>query len=69
MKKIIFFLITLLSISAYSQTQNKAKALLDEVAQKVEAYENIFIEFKHKFDNIEANVKISQAPFYCAYII
>lgn len=57
MKKIVFFLvISLLSISAYSQKYNEAKSLLDEVAQKVEAYENIYIEFNHKFDNNDANV-------------
>jgi outer membrane lipoprotein-sorting protein len=57
MKKITIFLtITLLSISAYSQNNNEAKALLDEVAQKVEAYDNISIEFNHKFDNSDADI-------------
>jgi outer membrane lipoprotein-sorting protein len=57
MKKIaIFLIITFLSISAYSQNNNEAKALLDEVAQKVEAYDNISIEFNHKFDNSDADI-------------
>lgn len=57
MKKIAIFLtITLLSISAYSQNAIEAKALLDEVAQKVEIYENIFIEFNHKLDNSDADI-------------
>jgi len=30
--------------------------LLDEVAQKVEAYKNIYIEFNHRFDNTEADI-------------
>ena len=57
MKKIAFFLIiTQLSISVFSQNSNKAKSLLDEVAKKVEAYENIYIEFNHKFDNSDADI-------------
>ncbi|VAW25652.1 Outer membrane lipoprotein carrier protein LolA [hydrothermal vent metagenome] len=56
MKKITLILIILLSISGFSQNANKAKTLLDEVAQKVEAYKNIYIEFNHKFDNTEADI-------------
>jgi outer membrane lipoprotein-sorting protein len=57
MKKIAF-LITIISIhiSAFSQNLNEAKSLLDDVAQKVENYENIYIEFNHKFDNSDADV-------------
>jgi len=57
MKKIVFFLlITLWSVTIFSQNSNEAKSLLDEVAKKVEAYENIFIEFDHKFDNNDADI-------------
>ncbi|WP_456463525.1 LolA family protein [Lutibacter sp.] len=56
MKKITLILIILLSISGFSQNANKAKTLLDEVAKKVEAYKNIYIEFNHKFDNTEADI-------------
>ncbi len=57
MKKIVFFLlITLWSVSIFSQNSNEAKSLLDEVAKKVEAYENIYIEFDHKFDNEDADI-------------
>lgn len=57
MKKIflilaVFFLTTI----SYSQDAAKAKNMLDEVAKKIESYNNIFIEFNHKFDNEEANV-------------
>ena len=55
-KLIVFFTIALLSVSIFSQNSNEAKLLLDEVAEKVEAYENLYIEFNHKFDNIEADV-------------
>jgi outer membrane lipoprotein-sorting protein len=40
----------------YSQNGAQAKALLDEVANKVEGYENIHIVFHHKLDNEEADV-------------
>ncbi len=57
MKKLVLFLTVLfLSISTYSQNSNEAKILLDEVANKVETYENIYIEFNHKFDNSEAKI-------------
>jgi len=57
MKKLVLFLTVLfLSISTFSQNSNEAKSLLDEVAKKVETYENIYIEFNHKFDNSEAEI-------------
>ncbi|NOR27308.1 MAG: outer membrane lipoprotein carrier protein LolA [Lutibacter sp.] len=57
MKKLVLFLTVLfLSISTYSQNSNEAKSLLDEVANKVETYKNIYIEFNHKFDNSEAEI-------------
>lgn len=57
MRKIILILaIIVLSFSGFSQNTNKAKTLLDEVAQKIEAYKNIYIEFNHKFDNTEADI-------------
>lgn len=57
MKKLILFItITFLSISAFSQNSSEAKKLLDEVAEKVEAYENMYIEFNHKFDNEDADI-------------
>lgn len=56
MKKIFLVLAVLFLTTSYSQDAAKAKSLLDEVAQKIESYSNIFIEFNHKFDNEEANV-------------
>jgi outer membrane lipoprotein-sorting protein len=57
MKKIALLItIIILSISAFGQNENGAKSLLDEVAQKVENYQNIYIEFNHKFDNSDADV-------------
>jgi len=57
MKKTTLILaIIVLSFSGFSQNNSKAKMLLDEVAQKIEAYKNIYIEFNHKFDNTEAEI-------------
>ncbi|MBK5207885.1 MAG: outer membrane lipoprotein carrier protein LolA [Flavobacteriaceae bacterium] len=57
MKKIVFLTAFLLiSITSFGQESAKAKALLDEVAQKIGGYKNIYIEFNHKFDNQEADV-------------
>jgi len=57
MKKIaIVLIIALISVSAFSQNSNEAKALLDEVATKVESYKNINLEFTHKLDNEDADV-------------
>ncbi|WP_372793082.1 outer membrane lipoprotein carrier protein LolA [Lutibacter sp.] len=57
MKKIALLItITFISISTYSQNSNEAKKLLDEVAQKVETYKNIYIEFDHKLDNSDADI-------------
>ncbi|WP_456376443.1 LolA family protein [Lutibacter sp.] len=57
MRKLALFLtITFLSITAFSQNSKEAKNLLDEVAQKVEAYKNMYIEFNHKFDNSDADI-------------
>ncbi len=57
MKKIALLItIICLNVSTYSQNEYDAKSLLDDVAEKVEKYENIYIEFNHKFDNSDADV-------------
>jgi outer membrane lipoprotein-sorting protein len=57
MKKLIVVLsVFLLTINAFSQESVKAKALLDEVAKKVEGYDNIYLEFNHRLDNNDADV-------------
>ncbi len=55
-KLVLFITVTFLSISVFSQNSSEAKKLLDEVAKKVEAYENMYIEFNHKFDNEDADI-------------
>jgi outer membrane lipoprotein-sorting protein len=42
--------------SGLSQNSEKAKALLDEVYNKVQGYENIVVDFKYTLENTEANI-------------
>jgi len=46
----------MISSVGISQNSAEAKTLLDEVAKKVESYNNIAIEFTHNLDNKEADV-------------
>ncbi|MDP3312107.1 outer membrane lipoprotein carrier protein LolA [Lutibacter sp.] len=55
-KLIVLVVLSIMSTSIYSQSAASAKALLDEVAEKVQTYNNISIEFDHKLDNSVANV-------------
>lgn len=57
MKKIVLLIAVMFGgIGLMAQQAAEAKALLDEVAKKVETYENIHIVFQHKLDNQEADV-------------
>ncbi|MFK8283551.1 outer membrane lipoprotein carrier protein LolA [Capnocytophaga canis] len=56
MRKIIISIITLCSFVAQAQNANKAKALLDEVYNKMTSYDNIYIEFRYNLDNISENI-------------
>jgi len=57
MKKIIFVLTLVFSISlANAQGSDRAKALLDEVYNKVQSYDNIFVDFKFDLKNTEAGI-------------
>ncbi|TXE12101.1 outer membrane lipoprotein carrier protein LolA [Seonamhaeicola algicola] len=55
MKLIATCLVLLLSANVFSQ--NKGKALLDDVSKKVKSYDNISIEFKYTLENISENIK------------
>lgn len=50
-------ILLLASMPASSQQAAKAKALLDEVYNKVNSYDNIFVDFKFELNNTEANVR------------
>ncbi|KSA11776.1 LolA family protein [Maribacter dokdonensis] len=57
MKKIIIVLTVMLSTAfANAQNSDKAKALLDEVYNKVQGYDNIFVDFKFDLKNAEAGI-------------
>ncbi len=57
MKKIAILLIVICTISfANAQNEAKAKALLDEVYNKVKSYDNIFVDFKFDLKNAEAGI-------------
>ena len=57
MKKVVVLLITIfLSNVVVAQSEAKAKKLLDEVSEKMNTYENIYVEFKYKLDNNEEDV-------------
>ena len=57
MKKIFFITVVFLSINLVNaQNSEKAKSLLDEVYNKVQGYDNIFVDFKHVLSNQEAGI-------------
>ncbi len=57
MKKIIFILTIMLTATfANAQGSDKAKALLDEVYNKVQSYDNIFVDFKFDLKNADAGI-------------
>ena len=57
MKKILILaLMMLTALSSYAQDAAKAKALLDEVYNKVQGYNNIEVTFKYTLENKEANI-------------
>ena len=57
MIRTLFFVTLLLSLSqAKAQNSQKAKALLDEVYNKVKSYDNIQVDFKYELDNKEADI-------------
>ncbi|RED49556.1 LolA family protein [Seonamhaeicola aphaedonensis] len=55
--KNIFASIVLTVTTCLGFAQNKGKALLDEVSEKVKTYENISIDFKYTLENLSENIK------------
>ena len=45
-KNILFVALFTVGILSYGQNSDKAKALLDEVYNKVQSYDNIYIDFQ-----------------------
>ena len=58
MKKLYFLVCTVLvsATSTFAQSSNEAKALLDDVYNKVKGYDNIVIDFKYVLNNKEAGI-------------
>ena len=56
MKKLVFILAAVLSISVQAQNPQKAEKLLNEVSSKVKNYDNMVIEFKYALENKAENV-------------
>ncbi|SIS68141.1 Outer membrane lipoprotein-sorting protein [Zobellia uliginosa] len=57
MKKIfLLFALVLLSNLTFAQNSEKAKALLDDVYNKVKSYDNIYVDFKYVLNNSEAGI-------------
>lgn len=57
MKKTLFLITFILGLGQVpAQNSDKAKALLDEVYNKVKSYDNIQVEFKYELNNTEANI-------------
>ncbi len=56
-KQILTLALTCFTIIAFGQSSSKAKALLDEVYDKVMSYDNIYIDFSSALENTEANLK------------
>lgn len=57
MKKTVVLLITIiLSATAFAQGDIKSEQLLDVVSEKMNSYNNIYVEFNYKLHNAEENV-------------
>ncbi|WP_419211227.1 LolA family protein [Maribacter sp. X9] len=57
MKKLFSVLTIMFTATiAHAQDANKAKALLDEVYNKVKSYDNIYVDFKFDLKNAEAGI-------------
>ncbi|MDX6745816.1 outer membrane lipoprotein carrier protein LolA [Polaribacter sp. PL03] len=63
MKKIgILFLSLFITTMAFSQSDAKAKSLLDEVSTKMGAYKNMYIGFSQTLSNEDAGIKEGDEP-------
>lgn len=56
MKYLLITFLLLISFSSQAQDSEKAKALLNEVSQKVKSYDNISIDFKYVLKNTTENI-------------
>jgi len=60
MKKYIFFLLCIISVSnLFAQQDPKAKEILDKLSEKTKSFKNIQIDFKVEYINLKDNFKNS----------
>lgn len=55
MKNLVTILLITLTLNAFAQ--EKAKALLNEVSEKVKSYDNISLDFKYTLENLSENIR------------
>jgi len=56
MKRILFFVLFIsMGTVGLAQDSTTAKSLLDEVYDKVQGYDNIFVDFKYSLQNVDTN--------------
>ncbi|MEI6887798.1 MAG: LolA family protein [Bacteroidales bacterium] len=56
MKKLLILFLSMAAISAYSQKDQKAVELLDQVSAKTKAYKSIRADFAYKMENAKAKI-------------
>ncbi|WP_179346512.1 LolA family protein [Winogradskyella ursingii] len=56
MKRLIVIAILAMGFSGFAQSDAKAKTLLNEVSQKIKAYNNISLDFKYELNNVSENI-------------
>ncbi|MEM6516211.1 MAG: outer membrane lipoprotein carrier protein LolA [Bacteroidota bacterium] len=56
MKRVIIIFTILIGTVGFSQTSKEAEALLNEVYNKVNSYDNIAIDFKYVLSNLSENI-------------
>ncbi|SDL84517.1 LolA family protein [Kriegella aquimaris] len=55
-KYYLVLLLVLIFSSSFAQNSDKAEALLDDVYNKVQSYDNVTIDFKYVLNNVEAGI-------------
>ncbi|MEO2062902.1 MAG: outer membrane lipoprotein carrier protein LolA [Christiangramia sp.] len=56
MKKLVLILAAIMAINVQAQSPQQAEKLLKEVTSKVQAYDNMVIDFKYSLDNTAENI-------------
>lgn len=56
-RNILFMTLLAIGLFSYGQDPDRARALLDEVYEKVQGYDNIYIDFRSTLENTEVGLK------------